>query len=83
MIEDYWNENTIYLEIRTTPKSFHNSTKQEYIQTVLKAIHDAENLFPSITVMLVLSINRADTKYALSILSSLVGKVHWKQFSWQ
>ena len=61
IIEDYSKSNTRYLELRTSPKAFENSTKTEYLDTVLSVFEECESLYPHIIVRLVLSINRSTT----------------------
>lgn len=42
IIQDYAKHNTRYLELRTTPKDFPNSTKLDYINTIIQAIQEGE-----------------------------------------
>jgi adenosine deaminase len=55
VIEDFYNDNVVYLELRTTPRSEENMTKVDYIESVVKAIQDCKE---SIIVKLLLSIDR-------------------------
>ncbi|CAG9858032.1 unnamed protein product [Phyllotreta striolata] len=58
VIRDFDKENTIYLELRTTPRSEEDMSKEEYIETVVRAIKDCKNVC-SILVKLILSIDRS------------------------
>lgn len=40
IIEDYSKSNTRYLELRTGPKSFEGSTKQDYIDSVIEVFEE-------------------------------------------
>lgn len=61
IIEDYAKHNTIYLELRTSPKDFEGTTKVDYVNTVIKAIKEAEENNSRIKVRLLLSIYRTMT----------------------
>lgn len=52
-----------YLEIRTTPKPL--PTRRAYVETLIDALSEAEKRWPSITVRLLLSINRAEALYVM------------------
>ncbi|KAB0803688.1 hypothetical protein PPYR_00658 [Photinus pyralis] len=54
VIEEYYRDNVIYLELRTTPREESAMSRKEYIEAVIKAITD-QNL---VVVKLLLSINR-------------------------
>lgn len=56
VIEEFASENVMYLELRTTPRSEVNMTKEEYINAVIRAIKENKK---NITVKLILSINRS------------------------
>lgn len=58
VIKDFENENVFYLELRTTPREEDNMTKEEYIESVVKAILDSKT---GITVKLICSIDRRHT----------------------
>lgn len=58
VIDDFYNDNVVYLELRTTPKDTNKMTKAEYIESVVKAITENEK---NIIVKLLLSINRNQT----------------------
>lgn len=55
VIEEFFNDNAIYLELRTTPRSEECMTMEEYVETVVKAIQDNKL---NIIVKLLLSIDR-------------------------
>ncbi|XP_044265425.1 adenosine deaminase-like protein [Tribolium madens] len=57
VIEDFFNENVAYLELRTTPREEQNMTKADYIESVIRAIKDCDK---NIIVKLLLSIDRSD-----------------------
>ncbi|XP_076043550.1 N6-Methyl-AMP deaminase-like isoform X3 [Oratosquilla oratoria] len=59
VVEEFANDNVIYLELRTTPKAVQDKfTKRQYVETVLKGICRAEVDF-NIQVRLLLSIDRS------------------------
>lgn len=61
MIEDYQNENTIYMEIRSTPRSLPDgTTAAEYVELLVNAIarHNHQN-GDKILVKLIVSIDRS------------------------
>lgn len=74
IIHDYAKFNTIYLELRTTPKDFESSTKEEYIDTLVKAMKEEEENNPRIKVRLLLSINRSQSIEAAKELVDLALK---------
>ncbi|KAJ8927654.1 hypothetical protein NQ314_019856 [Rhamnusium bicolor] len=55
IIEEFADDNVIYLELRTTPRAEDGMSKEDYVTAVLKAIADKER---DIIVKLILSINR-------------------------
>ncbi|RZC41919.1 adenosine deaminase-like protein, partial [Asbolus verrucosus] len=55
VIEDFYNDNVIYLELRTTPRQERDMTKADYIESVVEAIQDCTQ---NIIVKLLLSIDR-------------------------
>ncbi|KAJ8963131.1 hypothetical protein NQ318_018596 [Aromia moschata] len=59
VIEEFAQDNVIYLELRTTPRAENDMTKQEYIESVLKGIKDSKS---DIIVKLILSIDRRHDK---------------------
>ncbi|KAG5872766.1 hypothetical protein JTB14_005798 [Gonioctena quinquepunctata] len=61
VIEDFALENTMYLEIRTTPRAEEGMTKEEYIESVVKAIEESKYK-TRIIVKLILSIDRRHSK---------------------
>lgn len=58
VIKEFANENVIYLELRTTPREENGMTKEEYIESVVKAILESNS---EITVKLLCSIDRRHT----------------------
>lgn len=75
VIEDFCNDNVIYLELRTTPKSVNGMTKEEYIESVVRAIKSNKR---AITVKLLLSINRSqslqESEESLQVFVEMKGK---------
>ncbi|XP_062550057.1 adenosine deaminase-like protein [Armigeres subalbatus] len=59
VIREFAEDNVIYLELRTTPKSTTHMTKRQYLTTVLETIRQASKDFPSIVVKLLPSIDRS------------------------
>lgn len=57
MIEDFSKQNCKYLEIRSTPKAFANSSMKEYIEAIIEVFEHAERDF-DIKVRFLASINR-------------------------
>ncbi|CAG7833798.1 unnamed protein product [Allacma fusca] len=58
VIEEFWSDNVIYLELRTTPKKIHNiPSKDVYMEKVVDAIIECQKKFP-IVVKLLVSIDR-------------------------
>ncbi|EFA07116.1 adenosine deaminase-like protein [Tribolium castaneum] len=57
VIEDFYNDNVAYLELRTTPREEENMSRVEYIESVVKAIEDCDK---KIIVKLLLSIDRSN-----------------------
>lgn len=63
MIEDYMNENTVYLEIRTSPRDMKDgTTAEEYVRILVQAVaaHNAR-LGHILMVKLILSVDRSKT----------------------
>lgn len=58
VIEEFASDGVIYLELRTTPRQEENMTKKQYIDSVLKGIEICSKTAPSITVKLILSLDR-------------------------
>lgn len=70
VIEDFYNDKVIYLELRTTPRCTKEMTKREYVETVVKAI---ENNKKDINVKLLFSIDRRhDFKTSEEVLNIIV-----------
>ncbi|KAK5627531.1 hypothetical protein RRF57_003246 [Xylaria bambusicola] len=63
VVEDFANDGVVYLELRTTPRSFPKEglDKKGYVDAVLTAIDVAQQKYPSIQVRLILSIDRRNT----------------------
>ncbi|XP_034935631.1 adenosine deaminase-like protein [Chelonus insularis] len=60
VIEDFYKDNVIYLELRSTPRMIPDiMTKDVYIESVIKAIQTASLTFPKILVKFLISVNRA------------------------
>jgi adenosine deaminase len=73
-VEDYAKYNTVYVELRSTPKEFKDCTKEDYINTIIEAMNEAEEENPRIRVRLILSINRQSTVEAAKELIDLAIK---------
>lgn len=56
VIDEFAQENVIYLELRTTPRSEEGMTTEVYVESVIKAIQDSKD---NIIVKLILSLNRS------------------------
>ncbi|CAL7936841.1 unnamed protein product [Xylocopa violacea] len=58
-IKEFKDDNVIYLELRSTPRSVPGKmTKQEYVEAIVKAFEVCKTDFPNILVKLLISINR-------------------------
>lgn len=55
VINEFYDDNVIYLELRTTPRAGENMTKKEYVETVIQAIKNNKN---DIIVKLLLCFDR-------------------------
>lgn len=63
VIQEFRNENVIYLELRTTPRCEETMSKQAYIETVVEAIDNCDQqVKDDILVKLILSIDRRHEK---------------------
>lgn len=60
MIEDFALENTIYLEIRSTPKQTSTLSKEEYLKAIIAGIVSSQSIHRNILVKLITSVNRVD-----------------------
>jgi len=61
MLEDFAKENTVYLEMRTTPRPMNNSTIEDYITAVINEIKEYEARNPEgLKTKLLLSVSRAE-----------------------
>lgn len=58
VIEEFYNDGVLYLELRTTPRCGNGMNKKQYIECVVKAIKDQNNII----VKLILSIDRRHDK---------------------
>ncbi|KAG8039258.1 hypothetical protein G9C98_003565 [Cotesia typhae] len=59
VINEFNDDNVIYLELRSTPRYVEGKmTKNEYIDTIIKAIEHSKKTTPGITVKLLVSVNR-------------------------
>jgi adenosine deaminase len=73
VIEDFWSDNVIYLELRTTPKMIHEiPSKDVYMKNVVDAIIDSQKKFPIVVKLLVsidrkLSVLEADENVTLAL----------------
>lgn len=65
MIEDYETQNTVYLEIRSTPRALADGTTiHEYIEALLDIVYEHNKLLDnksSLLVKLIISVNRGNT----------------------
>lgn len=59
VINDFFKDNVIYLELRTTPRKTEKMSKLQYIETVIKTIINCKDKFPDILVKLIPSIDRS------------------------
>lgn len=59
VIQEFAEDNVVYLELRTTPKATAHMTKREYLTTVLESIRKSHTNCPNITVKLLPSIDRS------------------------
>ncbi|KRW99942.1 hypothetical protein PPERSA_12618 [Pseudocohnilembus persalinus] len=60
MLEDFQQENTIYLEIRSTPKQTEFYNQDEYLTTIFEEIHNFDQQFSqNMIVRFILSIDRS------------------------
>lgn len=58
VIQEFADDNVMYLELRTTPREEADMTKKQYIDSVIKAIEHCAQTVPNITVKLLLSLDR-------------------------
>ncbi|XP_056636404.1 adenosine deaminase-like protein isoform X2 [Diorhabda sublineata] len=77
VIKDFDTENTVYLELRTTPRKEQNMTKEEYVEAVIRAIENCKDIC-NVLVKLILSINRRhdklDSKDTLNVIIKMKNK---------
>lgn len=57
IIEDFVKQNTLYLELRSTPKAFKDSTTKAYVEAILEVMKHCEEEF-NVKVRYLVSINR-------------------------
>ncbi|KAL0239165.1 hypothetical protein PCE1_004856 [Barthelona sp. PCE] len=69
VVSDFAKDRVIYLELRTTVHETENFTMEEYIQEVYTGVREATRVNPSITVRLILSINRKSPEKIDSIVN--------------
>ncbi|CAH1169828.1 unnamed protein product [Phaedon cochleariae] len=62
VIEDFVRDGVVYLELRTTPRSEINMSKEEYIESVIRGIESLSGSKEKIFVKLILSIDRRHDK---------------------
>ena len=58
MIEDYYAQNTVYLEIRSSLKAYGDKTKRDYIDAIIEVIKELELKYTHMTVRFLISVNR-------------------------
>lgn len=75
VINDFAEDNVIYLELRSTPRSEVDMTKEDYVEAIVRAIKDNKN---KIIVKLLLSINRKDDIKTSEDTLLLILKMHRK-----
>lgn len=72
VITEFYLDNVIYLELRTSPRAGEGMTKAEYIKQVVKAIKDVTSQRENMVVKLILSINRShlvsETEETLNVI---------------
>ncbi|KAL0279030.1 UNVERIFIED_CONTAM: hypothetical protein PYX00_000676 [Menopon gallinae] len=61
VIEDFANDNVVYLELRSTLRSEKGMTKAKYLESIISAVRNCEQKFPCIIVKLIVSINRKNS----------------------
>lgn len=61
VIEEFAEENTIYLELRSTPRKTSNMSKSEYIAVICETILETGTDIPGIIVKYIPSIDRAQS----------------------
>ncbi|XP_017775223.1 PREDICTED: adenosine deaminase-like protein [Nicrophorus vespilloides] len=75
VIDEFYRDNCIYLELRTTPRDERDMSKQEYVETVVAAILDNKN---DMIVKLLLSIDRRHDLDASNEVLELILRMHAK-----
>ncbi|XP_063699275.1 adenosine deaminase-like protein [Culicoides brevitarsis] len=78
MIQDFALENTIYLEIRSTPKKTVSLSKEDYLEAIIAGIESSSHAHPNTLVKLIVSVNRADGPTAAQENLEVALKLHQK-----
>lgn len=60
VIEDFSNDNVIYLELRSTLRKENKMSKREYLAAMIRGVLKCRIACPNITVKLIISINRGE-----------------------
>lgn len=72
VITEFYLDNVIYLELRTTPRAGEGMTKAEYVKQVINGINDVTSQRETMVVKLILSINRShsvsETEESLNVI---------------
>ncbi|XP_055323946.1 adenosine deaminase-like protein [Sitodiplosis mosellana] len=74
VIRDFSDDNVVYVELRSTPRSTMKMTKDEYIMAVIDTILKMKSQLPSILVKLIVSINRRESIESAEENGSLASK---------
>ncbi|KAJ2989519.1 hypothetical protein HDV02_004961 [Globomyces sp. JEL0801] len=61
VIEEFYSDGCLYLELRSTPRASANMTKPDYINAMVLGVQQASESCPQITVRLIVSIDRRNT----------------------
>jgi adenosine deaminase len=64
LIADFAEDNVRYMEIRTTPRAFQGSSIHDYCAAVINVLVACEKRWPTITVRLIISVDRSGTPEA-------------------
>mmetsp|Transcript_40214 Transcript_40214/g.46857 ORF Transcript_40214/g.46857 Transcript_40214/m.46857 type:complete len:330 (-) Transcript_40214:114-1103(-) len=73
VLEDFAEQNTVYMELRTTPRAFKNSTIEEYVKVLVDEVDNFNREDRRMVARIILSINRAhDIEKAKETLSLAV-----------
>ncbi|MCJ1387523.1 hypothetical protein MMC18_000366 [Xylographa bjoerkii] len=63
VLRDFQSDGVVYLELRTTPRSCHDLSKNGYVLTVLDCIQNFKSSSSTMSTNLILSIDRKDTAH--------------------